>query len=172
VEKVKNITVTEFSSQLIELEEKLNHFALSLTANKNDAKDLLQDTYLKALANKEHFENETNLKAWTYTIMKNTFINNYRRGMRQNMIFDSTKDLFFLSQNKDTCNCEPDSTFREKEIRNMIEQLDNDLKVPFKMYLQGYKYKEISEILGVKIGTIKSRIFFTRKRLAENLQER
>ncbi|MDR1865409.1 MAG: RNA polymerase sigma factor [Bacteroidales bacterium] len=168
---MNKMTTSEFSNQLIGLEEKLNHFALRLTADKDDAKDLLQDTYLKALANREHFEDATNLKAWTYTIMKNTFINNYRRTSRQNTIFDSTKDLFFLSQNKDTFNIEPDSVYREKEINRMIEQLDGELKVPFKMHMQGYKYKEIAEILGLKIGTIKSRIFFTRKKLAENLRD-
>ncbi len=165
------MTTSEFSNQLICLEEKLNRFALRLTANKDDAKDLLQDTFLKALAYREQFEDSTNLKAWTYTIMKNTFINNYRKCSRQNTTFDNTKDLFFLSQNKDTFNVEPDSVYREKEINKIIEHLDDEFKVPFKMHTHGYKYKEIAEILGLKIGTVKSRIFFTRKKLSDVLSD-
>ncbi|MDR2037979.1 MAG: sigma-70 family RNA polymerase sigma factor [Bacteroidales bacterium] len=165
------MTSSEFSNQLIGLEKKLNHFALRLTDDKDDAKDLLQDTYLKALAYKEQFEDETNLKAWAYTIMKNTFINNYRKSTRQNTTFDNTKDLFFLSQNKDTFNTEPDAAYEEKEINKVIEALDDEFKVPFRMYTQGYKYKEIAEILGIKIGTVKSRIFFTRKKLSQTLKD-
>ncbi len=165
------MTTSEFSNQLISLEEKLNRFALRLTADKDNAKDLLQDTFLKALAYREQFEDSTNLKAWTYTIMKNTFINNYRKSSRQNTTFDNTKDLFFLSQNKDTFNVEPDSVFREKEINKAIECLDDEFKVPFRMHTQGYKYKEIADILGLKIGTVKSRIFFTRKKLSDILYD-
>ncbi len=165
------MTTSEFSNQLIDLEEKLNRFALRLTSDRDDAKDLLQDTFLKALAYQEQFEDSTNLKAWTYTIMKNTFINNYRKSSRQNTTFDNTKDLFFLSQNKDTFNVEPDSVFREKEISRAIEGLEDEFKVPFKMHTQGYKYKEIADILGLKIGTVKSRIFFTRKKLSDALKD-
>ncbi len=165
------MTTSEFSNQLINLEEKLNRFALRLTADRDDAKDLLQDTFLKALAYREQFEDSTNLKAWTYTIMKNTFINNYRKSSRQNTTFDNTKDLFFLSQNKDTFNVEPDSAFREKEIKRAIDYLEDEFKVPFMMHTQGYKYKEIAQILGLKIGTVKSRIFFTRKKLSDLLHD-
>jgi RNA polymerase sigma-70 factor (ECF subfamily) len=163
------MTSIEFGEQLIEMEDRLNRFALSLTADKEDAKDLLQDTFLKALIYREQFEESTNLKAWIYTIMKNTFINYYRKNSRQNTTFDNTKDLFFLSQNKDTFNVEPDSAYREKEISRAIEQLDGEFKVPFQMHIQGYKYKEIADILGLKIGTVKSRIFFTRKKLSDSL---
>ncbi len=165
------MTDSEFSDQLLLLEEKLNRFALRLTANKDDAKDLLQDTFLKALAYRNQFEESTNLKAWAYTIMKNTFINNYRKTTRQNTTFDNTKDLFFLSTNKDTFNSEPDSTYQEKEINRAIDQLSNEFKVPFRMHTDGYKYKEIADMLGLKIGTVKSRIFFTRKKLIETLRE-
>ena len=165
------MTTSEFSNQLIGLEDKLNRFALRLTSDRDDAKDLLQDTFLKALAYQEQFEDSTNLKAWTYTIMKNTFINNYRKNSRQNTTFDNTRDLFFLSQNKDTFNVEPDSVFREKEIRKAIDGLEDEFKVPFTMHTQGYKYKEIADILGLKIGTVKSRIFFTRKKLSNVLKD-
>jgi len=166
------MTTLEFSDQLIQHKESLTRFALKLTSNRDDAKDLLQDTFLKALTHRKQFEDSTNLRAWTYTIMKNTFINNYRKNLRHNTVSESEsgKDLFFLAQNKDTFNVDPESAFCEKEIIEAIDHLDNQYKVPFKMHHQGYKYKEISDILGVKIGTVKSRIFFTRKKLAESLE--
>ena len=161
---------TEFSNELVNLEAPLTRFALKLTANKDDANDLVQDTFLRALMYRKQFEDSTNLKAWTCTIMKNTFINNYRKNVRHNTTFDSTKDLFYLGQNKDMVNIDPESAFCEKEIHAAIDSLDNEYKIPFKMHHQGYKYKEISDILGLKIGTVKSRIFFTRKKLAESLE--
>ena len=162
--------MTEFNNELIKLEDLLIRFAQKLTSNREDANDLLQDTFLKALMYRNQFEDSTNLKAWACTIMKNTFINNYRRNMRRNTTFDSTKDLFYLEQNKDLVSVDPESALCEKEVNEAIEHLDNEYKVPFKMHHQGYKYKEISEILGLKIGTVKSRIFVTRKKLAETLE--
>ncbi len=160
----------EFCDQLVSLEKPLTGFALSLTANKNDAKDLLQDTFLKALANQKLFRESTNMKAWTYMIMKNTFINNYRMITRRSTILDSSKDLFLLGQNNDTSNAAPDSAYREKEINQVIDKLPKELRIPFKMYMQGYKYKEIAGILGLNIGTVKSRISVTRKKLTQLLQ--
>lgn len=165
------MTASEFSNQLVKMENKLSHFALSLTANKDDGKDLLQDTYLKALTNIEKFQESTNLYAWTHTIMRNTFINNYRKNVRQNTTFDNTKDSSLFNQTKDMFNAEPDSILREKEITSAIDRLDKEFKDPFKMCIQGYKYKEIAEVLGVTIGTIKSRIFFTRKKLGRVLSD-
>ncbi len=165
------MTALEFNYQLVGLEKILTRFALKLTANKEDAKDLLQDTFLRALTYHEQFEDSTNLKAWTSTIMKNTFINNYRKNMRRNTFNDDTKDSFFLSQQTGASNIEPDVVLQEKEINKFIDSLDGGLKVPFRMHTQGYKYKEIADTLGLKIGTVKSRIFFTRKKLASSLQD-
>jgi RNA polymerase sigma-70 factor (ECF subfamily) len=164
------MTALEFNHQLISLEDKLSRFAYSLTANRDDAKDLLQETMFKALVYKDQFVQYTNLKAWTYTIMKNTFINGYRRNVRQNTAFDNTKDLYFLSQNKDTVNVAPDSTYATQEINRIIDSLEDEFKIPFKMHTEGYKYKEIAEKLDLKIGTVKSRIFFTRKKLMDALK--
>ena len=164
------MSTKEFSNELINLEASLTRFALKLTANRDDANDLVQDTFLRALMYHNQFEDSTNLKAWTCTIMKNTFINNYRKNVRHNTTFDSTKDLSYLAQNKDMLNVDPESSFCEKEIHAAIDNLDNEYKIPFKMHHQGYKYKEISDILGLKIGTVKSRIFSTRKKLAESLE--
>ena len=164
------MTAIEFSTQLVGLQEQLTRYALKLTTNKDDAEDLLQDTFLKAWTYRNKFEDSTNLKAWTYTIMKHTFINQYRKNMRYNSAFDNSKDLFFLSQSKDSSLVEPDSALFEKEIDMAIDHLDGEFKIPFRMYTQGYKYKEISNVLGLKLGTVKSRIFFSRKKLAERLE--
>jgi RNA polymerase sigma-70 factor (ECF subfamily) len=165
------MTALEFNHQLISLEDKLSRFALSLTANKDDAKDLLQETMYKAIVYRDQFVQYTNLKAWTYTIMKNTFINNYRRSVRQNTTFDNTKDLFFLNQNKDTITVSPDSALSSQEINRIIDNLEDEFKIPFKMHTEGYKYKEIAQKLNLKIGTVKSRIFFTRKKLMDALKD-
>ena len=165
------MTTMEFSNKLISMEGKLERFALSLTSNREEAKDLLQETYLKALSSKDKFIEFTNFGAWAYTIMKNTFINNYRKAVRQNTIVDTTKDLYYLNNSKESTFVKPDSNLRHKEINKQINKLQNELKVPFLMHTQGFKYKEIAEELDLKIGTVKSRIFFTRKKLMASLSD-
>ncbi len=165
------MTEIEFTHKILSLEDNLERFALSLTADRDEAKDLLQETYLKAITHRDKFEEYTNLKAWIYTIMKNTFINNYRKAVRENTTIDTTKDLYYLNNAKTSSMPHPDSDFRTQEIKSQIEALDDDFKIPFKMHTQGYKYKEIADHLDLKIGTVKSRIFFTRKKLMEALAD-
>ena len=163
------MTAIEFNYQLTSLSDSLERFAFSLTSNKEDARDLLQETFVKAISYRDKFADDTNLKAWTFTIMKNTFINNYRRLVKSNTTFDHTDDLYFLNLSRESGIETPESTVSAKEIEQHIERLDEEFKVPFNMHLQGYKYKEIADNLGLKIGTVKSRIFFTRKRLMDSL---
>jgi len=165
------MTAIEFNYQLTGLRDNLERFALSLTQNMEDAKDLMQETYLKALSYRSKFADNTNLKAWTFTIMKNTFINNYRRSVKANTTFDNTDDLYFLNINKESPNETPESTYATTEIERAIADLDDDFRVPFLMHVEGYKYKEIADKLDLKIGTVKSRIFFTRKKLMEALKD-
>lgn len=165
------MTVLEFNYQLTNLSGNLERFAMSLTSNLDDAKDLLQETFAKAIAYRDKFQDNTNLKAWTFTIMKNTFINNYRRNLKANTTFDNTVDLYYLNLNKESSFESPDSEFSVKEIQKKIDELNDDFKLPFIMHTQGYKYKEIAEKLNLKIGTVKSRIFFTRKKLIEKLKD-
>ncbi len=165
------MTAMEFNHKLISMEDRLERFALSLTSDREAAKDLLQETYLKALSSKDKFIEFTNFEAWAYTIMKNTFINNYRKAVRQNTIVDTTKDLYYLNNSREAINEKPDSTFQQKEINKHINALQDELKVPFLMHTKGYKYKEIADELNLKIGTVKSRIFFTRKKLMESLRD-
>ncbi|MFO7369327.1 MAG: RNA polymerase sigma factor [Bacteroidales bacterium] len=163
------MTAIEFNYQLTSLSDSLHRYAYSLTSNREDAQDLLQETFVKAISYRDKFAADTNLKAWTFTIMKNTFINNYRRMVKSNTTFDHTDDLYYLNLNRESGIESPESQFSAREIEKHIERLEDDFKVPFNMHLQGYKYKEIAENLGLKIGTVKSRIFFTRKRLMDSL---
>jgi RNA polymerase sigma factor (sigma-70 family) len=161
----------EFNNQLASLQDNLTYFAQSLTQNSEDAKDLVQETYLKALTYRDKFEANTNLKAWTYTIMKNTFINNYRRNVKMSTMVDNTADLFFLNSGSTSEQATPDSVYSHKEITKVVNNLEDEHRVPFQMHHEGFKYKEIAEHLDLSIGTVKSRIFFSRKKLMKALKE-
>ncbi len=165
------MTALEFNHKLMGLQNNLKYFAYTLTSNYEDAQDLVQETYLKALTNREKFTDNTNLKAWTFTIMKNTFINNYRQNVRSNTILDKTDDLYYLNLSKESGIGLPDSDYSVKEIRKAIDEISEEQRTPFELYNQGYKYKEIAEKLNLSIGTVKSRIFFTRKKLMESLKD-
>ena len=159
------MTATEFQSQLIKLKESLMRFAFSLTSDKDDAKDLVQETFLRALKYSNQYAEESNFKAWTSTIMKNTFINNYRQSIRQNLYRDETKGLILINQTKSISPDDPDTIYSTKEIYQNIEQLEERFRIPFKMYINGFKYSEIADELNLNIGTVKSRIFSSRKKL-------
>jgi len=165
------MTAIEFGYQLTNLEGKLSHFAMGLTSNKEDAKDLLQETMLKAYTYRNQFAECTNLQAWTYTIMRNIFINNYRRNIRHRTNLDNTNNLFFLNRNKEISNTAPDIIYSAQQLAQIIDNLQNEFKYPFKMLLEGYKYKEIADKLELNIGTVKSRIYFARQRLMKALSE-
>ena len=165
------MTTIEFNHQLMSMQSKLGFFAKSLTADAEDAKDLLQETIYKALMNRDKFQGDKNLKAWVFTIMKNTFINNYRRNVRSNTIVDSTENSYFLNQRNDSVFQSPEASHSEKEIRTAISELPDDYRLPFEMHTKGYKYKEIAEYLDQPLGSVKSKIFFARKRLMERLKE-
>jgi RNA polymerase sigma-70 factor (ECF subfamily) len=163
------MTATEFSTALINLEPNLERFAYSLTSNSEDASDLLQETYLKALTYRDKFEDNTNIKAWTFTIMKNTFINNYRKNVKQRTAFDSSDNQFLINSRPSSDG--PESSFSHSELSKKVSELGDDFRVPFEMHTSGYKYKEIADKLNLKIGTVKSRIFFSRQKLMTALGE-
>ena len=165
------MTQYEFNSNLIGMKTNLQRFAMSLTSDHDAALDLVQDTYLKAITYKEKFVDYTNLKAWVFTIMKNTFINNYRRSVKENTIIDGTQDLYYINQPGDKGFISPESSYSEGEIEKAIDSLSDDFRIPFRMHIDGYKYKEIADELGLKIGTVKSRIFFTRQKLMLMLKD-
>ncbi len=165
------MTTFEFNSNLIGMKPNLQRFAMSLTYDHDTALDLVQDTYLKAITNKDKFVDYTNLKAWVFTIMKNTFINNYRRNIKENTIIDGTQDLYYINQPWDKGIISPESNYSEGEIERAINSLEDEFRIPFRMHIDGYKYREIADELGLKIGTVKSRIFFTRQKLMQMLKD-
>ena len=163
------MTSTEFEFKLIGMHEPLLNFAYRLTSDKDEAKDLVQETFLKALSNYEKFLNGSNLKAWTYTILKNTFINDYRRSIRQNTYSENCAEGSHLNNIAANSSEGPEIVLTSKELESAIESLGDSNKLPFKMHTAGYKYKEIAEALNLKIGTVKSRIFFTRRKLVKQM---
>ena len=160
----------QFQQKLVGLQENMLNFALMLTADRDDAQDLLQDTTLKVLNNQEKFVDNVNFKGWVLTVMRNIFINNYHKVVRTQTIVDSSADLYNLNVTSDSGFDSPDSSYQIQEISKAIEQLNDDLRVPFSMFVTGYKYHEIAEKLDLPLGTIKSRIFFARQELQKVLK--
>jgi RNA polymerase sigma-70 factor, ECF subfamily len=165
------VSTFNFSGDVIAYREPLRYYALSLTNNREEANDLVQETMLKAFTYQNRFEANTNLKAWLYTIMRNIFINNYRRNQKARTIVDQTKESYYLNipQSQNDSN-DPESALRYKEVYAELDNLGSDFKVPLHMYFEGYKYKEIAEELDLPIGTIKSRIFLARKQIASSFK--
>lgn len=160
---------TDFYDNLLNLEHGLGKFALSLTQEKADAEDLVQETFLKALLYQERFVKNDNFKAWTYTIMRNTFINNYRRRLRSFTFKDHTDDASLINKSYSASSEDPDSRYSVIEMTENIEQLKDKHRLPLEMFINGYKYHEIADELQLSIGTVKSRIFFSRKILQVQL---
>ncbi len=158
------MSIIEFNTQFNKLTTLLNSFAYNLTKNSEDAADLYQETALRALSNKDKFRPGTNFKAWSFTIMKNIFINNYRKKMKRNTIIDSTDNMFFINSGS-TVENDAEKNILMKELQRMIASLEENLKIPFIKHYEGYKYQEIAEELELPLGTVKSRIFFARKAL-------
>ena len=161
----------QFQQKLLSLQENMMNFALMLTANRDDARDLLQDTTLKVLDNQDKFVDNVNFKGWVLTVMRNIFINNYHKIVRVQTVVDSSADLYNLDVVNDSGFDSPDKAYQIKEITKAINGLNDDLKVPFSMFLSGYKYNEIAEKLNVPLGTVKSRIFFARQELQKRLKD-
>ena len=147
----------------------LKPFAVNLTRDTEAANDLYQETLYKALANREKYNVGTNIKAWLFTIMRNIFINNYRRKAKQKTIFDNTPNEFLINQKQATVSNGAESDMRIKEINAAIQGLPEIFRTPFLLYFDGYKYNEIAEVLHEPLGTIKSRIHFARKLLKEQI---
>src|ERR1700712_924062 len=159
----------EFNEMLMTNADYLKPFAITLTRDTETAKDLLQETMYRALANKEKYNVGTNIKAWLYTIMRNIFINNYRRKAKQNTIFDNTPNEFLLNYNQAAITNAAEGVLKLKDIQAAVHKLPAIFRNPFMLYFEGYKYYEIAEMLSEPLGTIKSRIHFARKLLKEQL---
>lgn len=164
------MSVLEFSNRFTELEALLLSFAVRLTKDQDDAQDLLQETAYKAFKYRKMYQPHTNLRAWLLTIMRNTFINEYRRKKRQQTQNDKTDNNFFINSGDLSVHNQGEGNIVLSEIESIVEALEDWMKIPFMMHYQGYKYEEIAENLDIPIGTVKSRIFFARKRLKKSIQ--
>ena len=160
----------EFNQLLVNNAEFLKPFAITLTRDNEAAQDLYQETLYRALANKDKYNVGTNIKAWLYTIMRNIFINNYRRKAKQNTIFDNTPNDYLLNYNQAVATNEAESNLKLKDLNSAIHDLPEIFRNPFLLYFDGYKYHEIAGMLQEPLGTIKSRIHFARKLLKTQIQ--
>lgn len=150
-------------------DDRLRQFALSLTHNEEDAEDLVQDTYLKVMQNTDRFSEETNLKAWVYTIMRNTFINGYRRKQRSKVVMDNSEDNILVTNAVSASNDDADLNLYVSEISDAISLMKDSQRDVFELFVDGFKYQEIADMLQISIGTVKSRIFFARQKLMNYL---
>ena len=165
------MSTLEFNEMLVQNADFLRPFAITLTKDHETAKDLLQETMFRALANQEKYSIGTNIKAWLYTIMRNIFINNYRRKVKQNTIFDNSSNDFLLDYQQGTIANAAESNLHIKEIQAAIHELPVIFRQPFMLYFEGYKYHEIAEDLNEPLGTIKSRIHFARRLLKAQISK-
>lgn len=161
----------KFQNDLMRLQSNLLNFAYMLTSNRDDAYDLLQDTTLKALDNEAKYAENTNFKGWVFTIMRNIFINNYRRIARSATVIDQTEDCYHLNLSQDSGLESPDGSYAAAEITSAINEFPEKYRVPFSMHVAGYKYNEIAEEMNLPLGTIKSRIFFARQELQKRFAD-
>lgn len=162
---------SSFINSVLALQANLKSFALKLTMDNDAAHDLVQDTTLKALNNEDKFVDNANLKGWMLTIMRNIFINNYRKNVRENTMVDSTQDLYHINLSQDSNVETPDGAYAVNEISAILAKFPKDFREPFSLHVAGYKYEEIAEKLSMPLGTVKSRIFFTRKKMREILKD-
>ena len=164
------MSTIEFYGQLNQLTTSLNSFAYNLTKSSEEAKDLYQETAFRALTNKDKFTPGTNFKAWLFTIMKNIFINNYRKKVKSATIVDTTDNLYYLNSGNVSLENEGSRNMFMDELFGIINKLEDSIRIPFEMHYDGFKYQEIADELDLPLGTVKSRIFFARKELKEQMR--
>lgn len=155
--------------KLIGLYSNLLSFAQTLTLNKQDASDLTQETTLKVLSNLDKYYDNVNFRGWVFTIMHNLFINNYRHMVRSHTMIDQSSSLYILNiPHYKGYDC-PEGMYSVREITRLINDFDDNYRIPFTMHVSGYKYEEIATHMNLPLGTVKNRIFYIRKRLQEIL---
>lgn len=167
--KNDKMTKIDFNEKFYAHTSSLNAFAYNLTKNGEDANDLYQETAIRAFKNIEKFKPGTNLKAWLFTIMKNIFINNYRKKMKRNTLIDTTDNMYFINSGSSIVENKADGNMAMEELSSIIESIDVTLSQPFLLHYQGFKYQEIADQLQLPLGTVKSRIFFARKELQQKI---
>lgn len=166
---LKDMTTYEFNGIIAANYRSLKPAALRLTRSSEEANDLIQETILKALNNQDKFREGTNIKAWLYTIMRNTFITQYHRLIKRKTFIDNSDDLHLLQSPASSVENMGIHNLEEATIRKEIEALPDAYQYPFMMYFTGYKYQEIAEMMDIPLGTVKNRIHVARKFLKEAL---
>jgi RNA polymerase sigma-70 factor, ECF subfamily len=164
------MSTIEFYGQFDKLYSPLHAFAYNLTRNGEEAKELYQETAYRALVNKEKFTPGTNFKAWMFTIMKNIFINNYRKKVKSATIIDTTDNQYFINSSASVTENDGNKNLFLEELYTMINDLEESIRVPFEMHYDGFKYQEIADELELPLGTVKSRIFFARRELKAKMK--
>lgn len=164
------MSAAEFTSEVVKLRPLLKAFTYRFTYDKEESQDLVQDTLLRALTYKDKFRKDTNLKGWLFTIMRNTYINKYRKAQRERTTQDSSKDLHHLHVEDTHTFNRPEESAEFKEIWRNVNAIKDDLLIPFKMHTTGYKYEEIAQQLDLPVGTVKNRIFHARKEIQKKLE--
>jgi len=157
------MTAIQFQQQVVNLQENMYNFAKILTANRYDAEDLLQETTLKVLKCQHMYLDNTNFKGWVLTIMRNIFINEYRKEVRNQALCERIDDETRLEMSHEATVPTPDDIINVQEITMFIDTLDYKLQEPLILSMSGYEYEEISKYLNIPLGTVKSRIFLARK---------
>ena len=158
-------------TNLVDLQDNMLSFAMTLTSNKEQARELTQEATLKALSNLDKYYSNINFKGWVFTIMHNIFVNNYRRMIRSQTIIDQTDNLYLLNMSQNSGLETPEASYSYSEIKKSIDNFSEEYKKPFLMHVSGFKYDEIAKDMNLPLGTIKSRIFFARKRLQAILKD-
>ncbi len=161
----------DFGVLINEHHQFLKQLALKLTKRMDDADDLIQETFYKAIKNQDKYRKGTNLKGWLYTIMKNTFINNYRKTKNQNTFVDDTDNRYFINSVAAGKTVETDRLADHEYVMRQVESIEKNYLEAFMMHYNGYKYEEIAEILDIPLGTVKSRIFLARKKMMSKLKD-
>lgn len=163
------MTTTEFNAEYKLIEDLLFGFAMKLTKDKENAKDLMQETFCRAFKHKDKFLENTNFKAWMTTIMRNNFVNDYRKRKTRKQVLAPVDDFTYFVENKASGDS-GESVIMMKELNGMIKELSHELQQAFTMFVNGYQYEEIAEKVNVPIGTVKSRMFFARKKLRASIK--
>ena len=163
--------IQTFESEIIESRPMLYSKAFNLFRDSEKAQDIVQDTMLKALTYKDKFVEGTNLRGWLYTILKNTFINDYNRNAKHpTYLRDTFTDGFVGTENRVEQN-QGLANIKMEEIQKALASIDEKFSKPFLMHFEGFKYEEIAEEMQLPLGTIKTRIHKARLMLQEQLSD-
>lgn len=164
---MENLTL---NTEICKHQNCLEAFALKFTGNTEDAGDLVQDTVIKAIRYHAMYKEGTNLRGWLYTIMRNTFINDYRRGSRRRAVIETSEDLSSFQLYHSADGNLGENKFVREDINKALEKLQPEYSIPFLKYFEGFKYHEIAEELQIPIGTVKTRIHMARQVLKAQLK--